>query len=1289
MAVITYCESCSTPQPVDYQPGDICVACAGSVRVDVRCGWCVSLTPAQGNFCRGCGSKLVEEKHFGVARILKSLGYNQEQIPEKIHQLSEGEVTKYNDEFYKNYRVIQYAKEQLQLLEPYLLLPINEAVIAMETDLLNYIPYSKQILDEYEDLLSEPASLDSLLKEETYGIHRIVRQLVNLVQLKQYPLDEQVNKNIHLKWADLTTVFEYEFVRIEGFLWFAHPNSFQGNFKVDQAFEHLIQCTSEKDLIEVYDKLTDRLKDTNRLKPYLDVARLHLYSFLNRIEEQEPTRLFDAISAYTTHTDYDLAMSSALIIDNQISLASLTAKNRGAATTGYYYLLYYGEEYLMLQSLQESGLNYYQFKGLLQFVKYNKYLQDQGNTDVYTRQIVVNEAISLLLKKFNSHVVFDRHTDTFSDNELHSWVDLISLYDNTEVELDYSGFVSLLINRNLRHALIQLLEEAPAHLVFTDELAKELYLVGNEFDNTLDGFNLIAGWSKVCELGYFPSEDIVDRMLLFIDDNYKNYTSSEEENAIRLMVLNVLSVLVQESSRHSYKVVVKLIKLLLINEDTSNTWLPNEELKNSVLSSHYYVKIHDDSFEYRPFATTDIFITDFFRGDWHAFTKALTTSLSIGKRYDTSPYSILLFWISQSGHYFADVLTKDMTLSQSISEVLIESLIALDQGEELLCLQDSDKQYPLLEVLFNDSWDYRQVYYYSRRPDNLPIELEYKMHVAFVSWLSLDIEEKLLSELFQKIIIVQFQQKPSGQLPICLLTLWFIYSDRINYKPFVSQSITLLFENIEIGPYERKLPKLLTAKGVNQEVEGREILQTVFYNTDQWLDWLDNRTTTGSINEPIHQFMLLVLLDFGSDLEAFIQAPRITTDDLEIPTEEQHKSNRSILFGYLKQMVVTLDTIEEVKFRSLYAKKILKIVEDFYYEDNLEDCIDIVTLVNDSCDDLNDECDQVEITLRIDKSTINWFTLHTGYMALEDYLLSEGKHERWVGKLLKDYRKDAFKVMTSDALTSEQVSVLADLLLRCLGKEHWMVDISYQTEKVFRLVVDNLGDMLEELPPEKFDPDFVIYIDNFIQKNSYWSNYLDRLAVAVRELKRYYFEDVEQQEDWSYGDQQQEQDQESISQVVVDEDQQYSSDQEEQDPATVLSDVEIAGVMMSFSIDKENLLMISNHFNDYTRSAIDNPIVFSPILTNVVGVKEFLAVNVDLAIEFYQKLYMIVLDPQTAPSGIYPSIGAMARMVFAQLLHGTMYSGAYAIGVEAMVQSGVYTADYSQALNVLVNQLKA
>lgn len=1288
MAVITYCESCSTPQPGDYQPGDICVACAGSVRVDVRCGWCASLTPAQGNFCRGCGSKVVEEKHFGVARILKSLGYNQEQIPEKIKQLSEAEITKYKDEFYKNYRVIQYAKQQLKLLEPYLLLPINEAVIAMETDLLNFIPYSKQILEEYEDLLAEPASLDSLLKEETYGIHRIVRQLVNLVQLKQYPLNEQVNRNIHLKWADLTTVFEYEFVRIEGFLWFAHPNSFLGNFKVDEAFEHLEQSSPEKDLVEVFDKLTDRIKGINRLKPYLDVARLHLYSFLNQIEEEEPTRLFDVIPAYTAHTDYDLAMSSALIVDDQDSLASLTAKNKGAATTGYHYLLYYGEEHLMLQSLKESGLNYYQLNGLLQFVEYNKYLQDQGNTDVYTRQIVVNEAIGLLLQKFNSHFVFERHTDTFSDNEIRLWVDFISLYDNEEVELDYSGFVSLLISRNLRHSLIQLLEEAPAHLVFTDELAKELYLIGNEFDNTLDGFNLIAGWNKVCELEYFPSVDAVDRMLIFIGDNYKNYTSSEEENGIRLMVVDVLSILVQKSPRHSFKVAAKLIELLLINEDTSNTWLPNEELKNSVLNSHYCVRLDNGSFERRPFATTDVFINDFFNGEWSEFIAALNASLSIGNRYDSSPYNIFLLWICESGNHFADVLKADMTLTNTISDVLIESLVVLDQGQELLGLYDSYKQYPLLEVLCDSQWNYQQAYYYSRRPANLPIALEYKMHAALVSWLSVDIEEKLLSELFQKNIIVQFQQKPSGQLPLCFLTLWFIYSDRVVFKPFVNQLVELIFENIEIGPYEYKLPRLLTAKGVNQEVEGREIVQTVFHNTDQWLNWLDNRTTTGSLSEPIHQFMLLVLLDFGSDLEAFIQAPRITFEDLEIPTEEQHKSNRSILFGYLKKMVATLDTIEEVKFKSLYAKKILKIVEDFYYEDNLEDCIDIVTLVNDSCHDLNDECDQVEITLRIDKSTINWFTLHTGYMALEDYLLSEGEHERWVGKLLKDYRKDAFRVMKSDELTSEQVSVLADLLLRCLGKEHWMVDISYQTEKVFRLVVDNLGDMLEELPPEKFDPEFVIYIDNFIQKNSYWSNYLDRLQVAVRELKKYHFEEVEKQEDSFYGDQQQEQIDEIANQAIVDEDEQYFSDEEQQGVTTVLSDVEIAGLMMSFSIDKENLLMISYHFNDYTRSAIDNPIVFSPILTNMVGVKEFLAANVDQTIAFYQKLYLIVLDPQTAPSGTYPLIGAMARMVFAQLLHGTMYSGAYAIGIEAMVQAGVYTTDYSQALTELVNQLK-
>lgn len=77
------CEVCGAFQPPDWRPGDVCVQCGSAVRREKRCHWCARLTP-DGGYCRHCGSALVPDDLYGVARMLKAAGVDQLTLPERL-----------------------------------------------------------------------------------------------------------------------------------------------------------------------------------------------------------------------------------------------------------------------------------------------------------------------------------------------------------------------------------------------------------------------------------------------------------------------------------------------------------------------------------------------------------------------------------------------------------------------------------------------------------------------------------------------------------------------------------------------------------------------------------------------------------------------------------------------------------------------------------------------------------------------------------------------------------------------------------------------------------------------------------------------------------------------------------------------------------------------------------------------------------------------------------------------------------------------------------------------------
>lgn len=151
---MVYCGECSTRQPVDWQPGDSCIACSVPVRKDVRCGWCAELTP-DGQFCRHCGNSLQDDALFGVARILKSLGVNQFELSASIEALPAPKVDLYQQAFNRHYRIVERVLIDARRQLPYLQLPPRNAQAAIEKALLEQIPFDDKVLDKQSRYLAD------------------------------------------------------------------------------------------------------------------------------------------------------------------------------------------------------------------------------------------------------------------------------------------------------------------------------------------------------------------------------------------------------------------------------------------------------------------------------------------------------------------------------------------------------------------------------------------------------------------------------------------------------------------------------------------------------------------------------------------------------------------------------------------------------------------------------------------------------------------------------------------------------------------------------------------------------------------------------------------------------------------------------------------------------------------------------------------------------------------------------------------------------------------------------
>jgi len=180
---IVSCQSCEAAQPKEWQAGQLCVQCGGTVREEKRCGWCACWTP-KGKFCRECGSGLIDDDHFGAARMLKQAGVDQFTLPERLQAMEPEQIQHFQRLYQKHYAIVIRFLDEVDRCQQDLVQQHFSA--ELESELVKQLPYDEQALAQYNKNYAQPLSEKQLQLAfiAEHSPHELTQQLALLASLQ-------------------------------------------------------------------------------------------------------------------------------------------------------------------------------------------------------------------------------------------------------------------------------------------------------------------------------------------------------------------------------------------------------------------------------------------------------------------------------------------------------------------------------------------------------------------------------------------------------------------------------------------------------------------------------------------------------------------------------------------------------------------------------------------------------------------------------------------------------------------------------------------------------------------------------------------------------------------------------------------------------------------------------------------------------------------------------------------------------------------------------------------------
>ncbi|WP_375578866.1 zinc ribbon domain-containing protein [Marivirga tractuosa] len=1240
MSLVIYCEKCDTKQPKDWKPGDLCTECGSAVREEQRCSWCVKLTP-KGKFCKHCGNEVQPDQYFGAARILKNLGINQLELTAKLQELPAAKLEQYQRQYNRHYAIVERSLQDIRRLEQVLIVKGQEKFSLAEEALLQRIPFDDNYLQKAEDYCTTTIKDDeSFLENREKLLSPIGKQLAEIACLRWLPKRNWTGLHSTSQLIMDNISSKYCSNKVEFALFLGHLNTFDPQFDWSP-------FQNNQQFLDILLQVLIPILDIPYLKPYAAVALMHSMQQLEETSYQQYNQLEHLANEALDHADQALQLAAALLFQKEEVIAVIARKESAVGGLAVRWLLDHNSAHL-LEMVQGNTLTKTQFNVLescfkevsndyweelaywkaqkkrvnerqreqraqllqedheqeeftqfeLKIARENEKLQDEKpkirayhSSFAKLSPYVLNQ---LLDKRSFDEIASAEQEEEPLTNSLLRFVGHFGSYSQQELDTLTENIHYYKQEDNLKH----LFSNSPVEGLDYSHAERLYFSKTDAFKDFKKGFEQLAAWTSLMDLGYYPPLPALENALLFLKVHHT--TVAFKEDKARDIMLNALDYLLEaptEISFHTAKYV--MTQVLDISNFMLSEWYADMALRRNFCNSgHYFVQ---DSNKVFKFQADDDFIQHFFEGSYERFMETYNRVIAL-----KSQSTFMENWISRKPDALASFLEQN-------PEIAIESLknhktaiIYSHQG--ILNIKSEEGHYPMIKALGLKKWDMGDVILYYHRTGDLFYNQPETCLQRLTEWMTADGGKNFYSPNFEKYVqhFFTFSAK-TEQMPFGMLELWLHEAAASTLsrkkKKFYDDRFSSLVPNL----YSRPLVTV-QLHGETFPLNSDYIIENTFQGFGNFLNYIDINFTYG-LTPLTNRFCLHVLFHAKERLIEYCQ-----TDQEQLRTllyalialarhpdnEKNHKED------WLEGLVDTLFALEA----GLENK--VELINNVWSLGGLH--FSITNKVYGYV--------KVAMTKYIKQSGSEGVRLV--YNFFEDYFYSNGSDVRWVKEVLDSTVKEiAAAIQSNEALWFD----IGNLVLRFLSKEQLIPTGESEPKRILDKLSAHFISVLSEIPEEDFPQKFInTLFDHLTSKQISgvtaikWKSFLEKRGFEPALVKVSGNTEMDNTQEVEANE----------SKLEVPDEIHY--DQEKM----YMNLSQISMMMGSFKVEQEQMNILINHLPYYKKDKADNPMLHSILMMKQADIIEFLKDDASIAIQLYQALFEILIDPLCAPDRTFP-----------------------------------------------------
>lgn len=771
---------------------------------------------------------------------------------------------------------------------------------------------------------------------------------------------------------------------------------------------------------------------------------------------------------------------------------------------------------------------------------------------------------------------------------------------------------------------------------FSCKVSQHIYFHPELYRDEAAGLELVASWLPLIENGFYPDEKSILKLFDFLYFNLTYFQSGATSEVVKTQIFQVLKIFVQSKSQASLTVARFLLERIFDIRDVLNSdFLIQNCIKYDILNS-YTVVNKDQTISTHPFQIDDNFVLYFFENDWHHFITSFHQILPIGRIGSLTAFDLMRPWFSNELALFYKNNTESCIYAiNTLKERLI---FAEAKSQELLNIKTSDNFYPVIHFIGNKVWDAGDVLLFNNRDKIIPQKQLDNCYLKFLDWLLIDGGSNFNTEAFKNHGIKILSEDTVEALPLQCIPFWF---NKCHPKAGQRDQIEVyntLFGNLLLDPQTDKLPTMRFQNEAFQ-VTGAFLINDVFQTSENFKSWLQDFIKLGIIN-PLNQFLVCTFHDAQEEL-------------LNLYNAEQQE----FLQLYLLEMAHSArDTSDEIKKQNLpLIVKSLSIlcfdpgnftrVNEIWELKNIDDC------VKKSCNDF------AKSHYINENRPLNLNIIQAWFNYLGDFYYSSKKEAIWIADAFSTQGVRAAQYFNAH---DENVSFFIDRAINHITSFHKKCKHQEAENQIAgeiaALIELFLSDFLGALNAENLNTNTIQFLKKYTQNDT--SNFAEQpqLIPIIDKLYQHHFKD----------------------------------ELKEETNIFIKHHITTTVAIETVSINPEYVDILLQNLENYSAEGICDIKILEVFNRDIVAFKSFLKQD-DTGIEarFTQALYMTLLDVNVAQGTTLENYGALSKSLFVHVVKGTKMAGSYAMGLKAMIKSGVYPENVGTVLSQVVEDLKS